>query len=263
MKLNIVTGSSNSLGKSFLKNIANTEDITIWLSRRWCNIPNVINLQVDLLDSLSVKKELLKILSTIDSTKISSVHLIHTASKIKNELHDIPDPKYNTIDLDGDWIDDDVLHCTYTTFVNTHQALIECLQNIWKSDVAKYVNIIGTLLDKKSRTPSSHKSMVSANKLLRNYIIWLCHKDKSYKWNCVSVWTIATESELAYRKNGEHKYWLKEDVVVQSILERNVAFVPWYTDEDRYEHNPRYLEYYKDETDEQMNERFKKEIGLI
>jgi hypothetical protein len=240
--------------------MANEKDITIGLSRRWCDIANVLNIKVDLLDKEQIKRELLGVLSSLNIQNISSIHVIHTASKIKNELQGVDDVKYNTIDLDGDGIDDEVLHCTYTTFKNTHEALLECLQIFEKDNLPKYINIVGTLLDKKLWIPSSHASMIKTNNLLRDYVKQICEVDKSYKVNCVSVGTIATESELSYRKNWEHDYWLKEKTVVDSILERNIAFVSEYTDEDRYEHNPRYVEYYKDETDEQMTKRFMREI---
>ena len=210
-----------------------------------------------------IKNRIFKVLLTFDYTKISSVHLIHTASKIKNELKDINNPNYNTLDLDGDWIDDEVLNSTYTTFKNTHQALLDCLKDIGNEKVFKYLNIIGTLLDKKDWEASSHRSMIRANKLLRNYVEWLCINDPTYKWICVSVWTIATERELEYRKNWEHEYWLKEDIVVDSILERNIQFTNEYVDANLYVYNPKYDSYYKNETDSQMTERFKREIGLI
>lgn len=263
MKLNIVTGSSNSLGKTFLKHIANDDDVTIWISRRWCDMSNVINLKVDLLDKKETKKRLYDIFSTIDFKKISSIHIIHTAAKIKNELTGMEDPRYIALDLDKDGIDDEVFNCTYTTFNNIHDIVVEFLKDIGKWTLPKYINIIWTLLDKKNREPSSHKSMIKTNKLLRNYVLWLCEKDWTYKWVCVSVWTIATESELNHRKHWEHQYWLKESSVVSSILERNSVFVNEYSDVDLYVHNPRYEQYYKYETDEQMTERFKREIGLI
>lgn len=264
MKLNIVTGSSNSLWKAFLKGISSSKDITIGLSRRWFSLDNVINIKVDLLDKNSVKKELLTILTSLDISLLSSVHLVHTASKIKNEFSDLNLPEYSTIDHDCDWIDDEVFHCTFTTFKNTHEALIECLSAIGKQDVPKYLNIIWSLVDKKDWEPSSHKSMVRSNKILRNYIQQICNSDKSHMGNCCSVGTLATESELKSRPYWEHQYRLKEEVVVHSILDRNVAFIPWkYDDEDRYEPNPQYEAYYKEETDEQMSERFKREIGLI
>lgn len=264
MKLNIVTGSSNSLGKCFLRAMAKKEDITIGFSRRGCELENVINIKVDLLDKNSIKKELFGVLTSLDVNSLSSIHLVHTASKIKNEFIDINLPEYSTIDYDGDWVDDEVYHCTFTTFKNTHEALIECLSTIWKQDLPKYLNIIWSLVDKKNWEPSSHKSMVRANKILRNYVQQVCNIDKSHMGNCCSVGTLATESELKSRPYWEHQYWLKEEVVVHSILDRNVAFIPWkYDDENRYEPNPQYETYYKEETDEQMSERFKREIGLI
>jgi hypothetical protein len=57
---------------------------------------------LDLLNKEEIKNRIFKVLLTFDYTKISSVHLIHTASKIKNELKDINNPNYNTLDLDGD-----------------------------------------------------------------------------------------------------------------------------------------------------------------
>jgi hypothetical protein len=36
-----------------------------------------------------------------------------------------------------------------------------------------------------------------------------------------------------------------------------------YIDIPVYVHNPKYFTYYKDETDEQMTERLKREIGLV
>jgi hypothetical protein len=57
------------------------------------------------------------------------VKIIHTASKIKNEFNDIQDSRFNTIDNDGDGIDDEVLECTYTTLKNIHDAVVSCLQN--------------------------------------------------------------------------------------------------------------------------------------
>lgn len=264
MKLNIVTGSSNSLWEAFLNEMGNSKDITIWLSRRWNTLDNVIDVRVDLLDKNSTKKELFDVLNSFDTNELSSVHLVHTASKIKNEFDDIDLPEYSTIDNDWDWIDDEVLHCTFTTFKNTHEALVECLSAIDKSNIPKYLNIICSLVDKKSWIPSSHKSMIETNKMLRTYVQEVCDSKKLYMGNCCSVGTLATKSELESRPHWEHQYWLKEEAVVRSIMDRNVKFLPWeYIDEDRYEPNPRYETYYKDETDEEMLERFKKEIGLL
>jgi hypothetical protein len=117
------------------------------------------------------------------------------------------------------------------------------------------------LLDKKSREPTTHTSMIRANKLLRQYVPLLCQKDPTYKGICTSVGTIATESELKNRPFWEHTYRLKEEQVVHSVLQNNQSFENVYIDSDLYVYNPNY-EYYKNETDEQMTERFKREIGL-
>ncbi len=262
MRLNIVTGSSNSLGKTFLNALANENDTTIGLSRRGCAIANVHNISVDLQDTAQVRKILFDTLTTVDINKLTSVHLFHTAWKVKNEFNDINNPKFTTLDLNQDWIDDEVFGSTFMTLKNTHNALVECLNSLWKNDLPKFINIIWTLLDKRVSEPSSHKSMVKTNKLIRAYVTWLCTQDPTYKWVCVSVWTIATENEITYRKYWEHQYWLKEQMVVDSILKRNEVFLNEFTDADLFMHNPKYETYYKHETPEQMVVRFKKEIGI-
>ncbi|MEI7478424.1 MAG: hypothetical protein WCJ81_08385 [bacterium] len=110
---------------------------------------------------------------------ISEVHLIHTASKIKNEFNDLADARYRTDDSDGDGIDDDVFHSTYTTLENTCEELFACLQSHEKESIPKYLNIICSLVDKKPWEPSSHKSMVRTNKLMRKYIQEKCEVDAS------------------------------------------------------------------------------------
>lgn len=259
----MVTGSSNSLGKAFLNAIANERDITVGLSRRGCTLDHVHDILVDLQDITQVKSKLYTLLTAIDTSKVTSVHLFHTASKVKNEFSDVQDPRFITRDVNQDGIDDEVFDCTFTTLKNTREALITCLESIGKPELPKYINIIWTLLDKKASEPASHKSMVRTNKIIRDYVSDLCRQDPTYKWVCVSVWTIATENELMYRKYGEHQYWLKEAMVVDSILARNHVFINEFTDADLFVHNPRYEAYYKHETAEQMVERFKKEIGLL
>jgi hypothetical protein len=130
MKLNIVTGSSNSLGKAFLEEMKTPVDITIGFSRRGAGIEGIFDRKVNLLQKEMVKKHLFEVLEQIPPSAISSVHLVHTASKIKNEFPDIDDPLYTRIDLDGDGIDDEILASTYLTFITTHTALEEILQSL-------------------------------------------------------------------------------------------------------------------------------------
>lgn len=46
MNLNVVTASSNSVGKAILQKVATPQDITLWLSRKWCNFPHVMDVGI-------------------------------------------------------------------------------------------------------------------------------------------------------------------------------------------------------------------------
>jgi len=225
-------------------------------------------LKVDLLSKEYTKKELFEAIKSCDLTKVESIHIFHTASKIKNELPGVlledgmPDPKFTMIDHDNDGIDDEVLKCTLHTFVNTQLWLNEILVELWQQNKPKFFNIIWALVDKKDWIPTSHSSMIKANRMLREYLNELTKKDKTIQGVCTSVWTIATASELGHRKFWESDYWLQEKEVVNTIIEKNKKFEGGYSDQDIFSFNPRYESYYKTETDAQMTERFKREYGL-
>lgn len=272
MNLNIVTAASNSVGKSILKKIGNSQDITLGLSRRWCDIANVLNVQlIDLTDEEEVKKTLMTVLGSIDSNSIDTIRIFHNCCYAVAEVPDLDvnhpllqqEPKLIDKlilqDNDGDGIDDRAYHSLLTTFDNVFTTVQYHYPNKKIS-----VGTICSLIDKKKYIPTIFQSMVRSNKMLRGKIESLAMSNANIQAVCISASTVKTGTETNFRKFcKEQQYRTSWDTIADVLVSEMKEHKNLYKDIDVYTFNPRYNEYYKNETDEQMTERLKWEIGLI
>ena len=267
MNLNIVTAASNSVGNAILQKIANQNDVTLWLSRKGCNISNVFNIQItDLTNRETTQQELYKILNQIDISKIDVIKLFHNCCYAVAEIPNLDknhplssNPKLNIQDIDWDSIDDRSYHSLLTTFRNIFGVLMLKYSNKKIS-----IGAICSLIDKKSYVPTIFSSMVKSNRILREEIQSLVIKNINIQSICISASTVMTQTENEFRKYcTEKKYWTSGNVVADVLVSEMKEHKNIYKDVDVYTFNPRYNEYYKNETDEQMIERLKQEIGLI
>ena len=268
MKLNIITASANSVGKSILQRVVNPKDVTIAFSRSWTNVEGAFNIKVsDLTNTEEVKKSLLEVFNTLPSNEISEVNLFHNCCyavcEIPNLQKDFPDhidnPKLVIQDNDGDGIDDRSYHSLLTTFRNVLEGILshypEKNLSIWT---------ICSLTDKKSYIPTIFQSLVKTNLMLRNDLEKLVIDNNNIQGVCISAATVRTETEDNFRKYcNEKDYRVSPESVAQALVNAMQTHKNEYEDIPLYMYNPRYHSYYKNETDEQMTERFKREIGLI
>lgn len=272
MKLNIVTAASNSVWKAILEQIANPEDITIGLSRKGCDIDNVLDCRItDLTNKEVTQRELLKMLSIIDISTIDIIKIFHNCCYAVAEIPNLdknhsllksnPEliSKVTLQDLDGDGIDDRAYNSLLTTFRNVFSIISEKYPD-------KKISIwtICSLTDKKKYIPTVFQSMVKSNKIIREEIEWLARWNIKIQSVCISASTVRTETEENFRKFcTEKEYWVSWETVAHVLVSEMKEHDNVYKDIDLYIPHPQYNEYYKDETDNQMTERLKKEIGLI
>lgn len=268
MKLNIVTAASNSVGKAILEKIANSEDITIGLSRKWCEIANVLDCRVtDLINNEITQKELLEIFSMIDMSKIEKVRLFHNCCLAKYEfpkefVQYIPEEYKNKVicqDHDGDWIDDWAYHTLITTFKNVFSTIYplckDKLLSIWT---------ICSLTDKKRVysenqwkyiSPSLFHSMVESNWILRNELSSLVQNNTNIHSVCISAATVKTDTEDKFRKYSLDKnYWVSGEMVADALKDLMENFKNTSIDEDVFVHHPE-RDKLSNETDEQLTKR--------
>lgn len=272
MKLNIVTAASNYVWKAILEKITNPEDITIGLSRKGCEMANVLNVQVsDLADHESTSQVLNRVLATIDMSKVEIVKIFHNCCYAVAEIPDLdknhpllkenPELLQKLIlqDLDWDWIDDRSYHSLLTTFRNVFGIISEkCCDkkiSIWT---------ICSLIDHKSYIPTVFQSMVKTNKILREEINSLSNWNKNIQSVCISASTVRTETEQNFRKNCPDKdYWVSGQTVADSLVLAMNQHKNSYRDIPVYVFNPNYDEIYKNETDEHVTQRIMWDIWLL
>lgn len=268
MKLNIVTASSNSVWKAILEKIANPEDITIGLSRKGCDVANVLDCRItDLIDFPITQKELSQILSSIDMSKIEKVNLFHNCCLAKYEFPEeyikyIPDiykDKVTCKDYNGDGIDDWAYDTLITTFRNVFSVLSPLCQStplsIWTicslTDKKRvYSEKLGKMI-----SPSLFHSMVESNLILRNEISYLVQNNKNIHFACVSAATVKTDTEDQFRKYSLDKdYWVSWEMIADTLQRLMKNFVNTSVDEDVFVSHPEWDRISK-ETDEQITKR--------
>jgi hypothetical protein len=268
MKLNIVTAAANSVGQAILKKIANSEDITIWLSRKWCQISNVLDFRItDLIDKEITQKELLEILSKIDLSKIEKVNLYHNCCLAKYEFPQeyikyIPEEykdKVTCQDYDGDGIDD----WAYYTLITTFKNVFSILHPLCKDKLIS-IGTVCSLTDKKRVysenlwkyiSPSIFHSMIESNWILRNEISSLVQNNKNIHSICVSAATVKTETEDKFRKYSLDKnYWVSGEMVADTLKRLMENFINTSIDEDVFVPHPD-RDKLSNETDEQLTKR--------
>ena len=255
----ILTGRSNSVGKKIIEE-AKWYETKFWVSRSFVDIPWTIGMQIDLKDSLwiALMSEMLE-----PYIKQNDIHIIHTAGKIKNELpakwKDILDLlDFQTIDNDNDGIDDEVFKNTYIPLHN----LISNMLRLYPNNKIR-IGVILSVADFKEPIPATHKSMIKVNRLVRELLGWLLNKYNNISSRIISIWTMATESELKKRINWDKDYWIKPEAVSSALLDDMNDDKLWkQSDRSLFVPHPEYETYFKNETQEQVVERFKYEYWL-
>lgn len=268
MKLNIVTAAANSVGKSILEKIANKEDITIGLSRRWCEIANVIDWKItDLTNQELTQKELMEVLSTIKNKKIDNIKLYHNCwyavaelpwlSKDNQIFKYHPDllPKLFLQDDNWDGIDDRTYNSAISSFINVFSAI----QKQFK-DTPLSLWIICSLTDKKEYITSVFQSMVRTNRKLRAIVEKLTMEYNNINWICVSASTVRTPTEEIFRQYSWDKEYRASVEYISTILVDSMQLSHHtYIDIDAYVKHPEYEIRFKNEMDDQFTERLKSE----
>lgn len=276
MKLNIVTAASNSVWQAILKKIANTEDITIGLSRKGCDIANVLDCRItDLIKKKITQKELSDILSKIDFSKIDRVRLFHNCCLGKYEfpeefLQYIPQEYANKVrcyDDDGDGVDDWAYHTLITTFQNVFSTLHPLCK-----DTTLSIGTICSLTDKKKVyserqqkiiSPTIFSSMVKSNWVLRDEIDLLVKTNHNIQSVCISSSTVKTQVEDEFRKYSLDKtYWVEGDQVADALVYQTKEFKNEYKDIDVFVHHPEWIKFLQ-ETDEDLIKRLLFEISNV
>lgn len=276
MKLNIVTAASNSVWQAILHKIANPNDITIGLSRRWCDIANVLDYRItDLANKETTKQELSTILSRIDFSTIERVRLFHNCCLGKYEfpqefLQYIPEEYISKVtcqDLDGDGIDDWAYHSLITTFRNVFSTLQPLC-----SDTMMSIGTICSLTDKKKVfseklwhivSPTIFSSMIKSNCILRDEIDLLAKTNKNIQSVCISSSTVKTKSEEDFRKHSLDKEYRATGDMIADVLEFETReFTNQYKDIDVFVPHPDFIKFLQ-ETDEDLIKRQLFEITSI
>lgn len=119
---------------------------------------------------------------------------------------------------------------------------------------------IGSLLDKYDSP--IHYSMRHIHNMMRNILSDLSRLYENYHTLTLSVSTVASTTEILYRKYADQTYWLTGSEVVDKAVDSINKWQHVYEDIPIYKKHPLYETYFKHETVEQRIERFKKEIGL-
>ena len=269
MKLNIITAASNSVGQAIGKKIANTNDITLGLSRRGSNIENVQDIRVtDLSNVETTRCELHDVLSGINPSTIDGVRLFHNCGLAKYEFPAEMRTQYPALsqstkficeDADGDGIDDGAYNALVTTFRNIFSLIQSHYPNIPIS-----IGTICSLMDKRkydsevAKQPISStvfSSMIKSNRILRNELDLLSKEYENVQSVCVSAATIKTETEQNIRKHSlDQEYWVTPDTIASVLVEETEHHRNEYKDIDVFVHHPRRADFVK-ETDEDLTKR--------
>lgn len=268
MKLNIVTAASNSVWQAILHKIANPNDITIGLSRKGCDIANVLDCRItDLANKETTKQELSTILSRIDFSTIDRVRLFHNCCLGKYEfpqefLQYIPEEYKNKVicqDYDGDGIDDWAYHSLITTFRNVFSTLQPLC-----SDTMLSIGAICSLTDKKKVyseklwrivSPTIFSSMVKSNWILRDEIDLLAKTNKNIQSVCISSSTVKTQAEDEFRKYSlDKEYRVSGEMIADALEFETRDFANQYKDIDVFVPHPDFIKFLK-ETDEDLTKR--------
>lgn len=249
------------MGKEFAKYYNYNKEnlvITLWRNQMKEYCENTQHLIVDLLDTQQIEDKLLPILEKSKNEMIENVYIIHGAGKAKNELLGVTP----IIDKDNDGIDDEMYNAQIKTFDNIHSYI----NNFFKQD-ANYNKIKFTIVGMWSLidrfNSPIHQSMRAVNNITRERLKKIAKKNSNYHTIMLSLSTVATETEKQYRKYADQTYWLSGSEVVDKSIETISHRENIYEDIAIYKYHPLYETYFKNETNEQRIERFKKEIGII
>jgi hypothetical protein len=265
MQLNIISAGVNSVGNELITSIQNPDEKIIALSRRGTAFDNALNLKVsDLTHPEETREALLNVFAQLPNDQIDHIKFFHNCCyaicEIPNIERDFPEhahhPKLKMRDEDGDGIDDRTYHSLLTTFRNVLAPLLE-----YYPDKKISLGTICSLTDKKDYIPTVFQSMVKANNILRDSIEQLVFTNKNIHGVVVSASTVKTKTEENFRKYCEDKeFRVPAELIATTLHSIMHQRENKYIDIPVYVHHPRYEEYYKNETDEEMTERLKQEV---
>ncbi len=261
-KIIFVTGISNLIGFEYMKYYSyDDRHMIIGISRtQLCNygLQNSQEVQIDLLSNDQIISQLTPIMNAIDWTHIKECILIHTAGKAKNDelgIHIIND-------ANGDGFDDEMFDAQINTFENLHSFLVSSLEQKGVFNSIRMVLVGFTSLMDLRYSPL-HKSMRAINNVMRQRFLALSQQYFNYRAIIFFVSTIATEKELEYRKHADKTFWLSPEYLcnksIPVIDDASVGYVP----KKIFKNHPLYDVYFKNESIEQLVERYKRETGII
>lgn len=262
-KIIIITGISNLIGKEFMRYYSYDDSnivIGIWHTHE-CRygFKNSREVQIDLLMNQQIVAKLTPILSEITWANIERCIFIHSAGKAKNDELGI----HTIIDNNGDGLDDEMYAAQVTTFTNLHEFLVGFLT---KAGVFSSLHItlvgFGSLIDKRFEPSPIHRSIRGVNNITRKIFHELSRQYSNYAPLIFTVSTVATEKEKEYRKHADQTYWLLPSELVDKAMKYIDDTQLGYRDKHIYKTHPLFEFYYKNETTDQLVERYKREIGI-
>lgn len=256
----LITGVSSIIGEEFSRYYSyGSDNLVFTLGRKFIrSCGNTQHLIVDLLDYDKIKQKILFVLEQTKNDLIENVCIIHWAGKSKNELLGITP----IIDLDGDDIDDEMFDSQIKTFDNLYDSVSSFFkQNNLYNEIKFTIIGMGSWIDK-FNSPI-HKSMREINNLMRDKLKLMAFENHNHHTIMLSLSTVATETEKQYRRFADQTYWLSGRDVVDKSIETINDWKNVYEDISIYRYHPLYESYFKNETNDQRIERFKREIGII
>jgi hypothetical protein len=133
-----------------------------------------------------------------------------------------------------------------TTFEHLHEYVVNYLFQEWCLESIKMTIVaLWSLIDKH---PSPiHHSMRTLNNMMRDALSRLASENKNYHCVMTSVSTVATATEIVYRKYADQSYWLTWADVVDKSVEVIGARKNSYQDIEVYKKHPLFEIYFKNE----------------
>lgn len=148
------------------------------------------------------------------------------------------------VDLDHDGIDDEMYAAQTITFSNIHEYMVSYLYHAGCLDKVKTTIVaFGSLLDK--HLSPIHYSMRTLNNMMRDELRHLVDVYDTYHTVMISVSTVASATEIVYRKYADQTYWLTGAEVVDKAVDAINHWEHGYVDLPVYKRHPLYETYFK------------------
>lgn len=255
-KLVIVSGANSELAQPFMDYFSQqtkTKIIAIFKNREIKDTKSIVPLQCDLMDDVHIKNKLIDVLLSSKDLNLDKMYFLHMIGSFKYEwLNQTPE-----VDLNWDWIDDDIYDSNIKTFDNVFAWIYDFFKEI-KKDIPLSLFNVGSKRDY-DPTIVPWKSYSMVKNILRKKFQELSQKYKNINSLFVNAATIDISKERKLRPFGEYEYRLSiNDIFEKSIHE--LENVEWYKELEIYKYHPKYETNFKNESLQDTHDRWMKEM---